>query len=546
MPVNVIITNAPAFYYQTVGSGIFSQVSLPTGVIKTTRRPRKEEYAQRHYIVSAFSRNLTFIETNSTLVTTGITAPASVPTLASGAAGNPTGSMIGYISFRHKISSTVVHESSLSAATNTLSVTSQKVEWSSIPATSPDTRVTHVVLYRSVDGADPREVVELSLGTTTYSDNIATASLGAVGLTNNDPPPTARFIKKYHDRMWYGSIANPERVYYSEIGAPEAVGTSSYITTRDGEVITGLDRVRDQLVVFCRRCTYDIQGYTSDDFNMSKVHPSVGCIAADAVLNIDERLFFPAEDGVWFYDGAGFTYTMDDIRTYWRDDYLANTARYNDLTAGRDRTFHIYRLLLKKTTSPRSFYYCGDYSGIDKGKPVQWLFDIRAREDNTVGEIDNGNGQLESYTGSCDGFVRKENVDSNADDDGDSYGKALTLTFRTDPFDDVGGGRTDAKTFTDFGAFVKSESNAWTLKLYPGEEDATDALNPAISIEVAASAQSIGSETFIPRSQPPFRLIGVSGVCLAPKITATSPVSMKIRGWDVYWRQGPGPRPRQT
>jgi hypothetical protein len=539
---NIVLTNAPAFYYQTVGSPGFTSVAIPTGAIKTTDRPRHVEYKRRHYIVGSLTKNLTFIESNQSLVITGITAPASVPTIATGAAGSPTGTMIGYISFRHKIGTTVIHESSLSAATNTISCTSQKVEWTSIPGSSPDARVTHVVLYRSVDGADPREVVELSLGTTTYSDNIATSALGGVGLTNNDPPPQARFIFLYHDRAWYVSVANPERTYFSEIGAPEAVGSASYISTRDGETVTGLNKVLDQLVVFGRRCTYDIQGYTVDDFNMRKVHPAVGCISNDAAVNISERLFFPAEDGVWIFDGSGFTYTMDEISSFWRDDYIANVIRYNNLVGANDRKHSVYRLLLKKPTSPRSFYYIGSYDNIDRGKPVQWTFDIRAREDNTIGEMDAGNGQLESYTGSCDGKIRKENVDTDADDDGDSYAKAFDLLLRTDNFEEVAAGSTTAKTFKDVNVYLRSESNSWTLKLWAGEEDATDRSSPSLSITTAASALS----GYIGKNAHNFRPLGVSGLCLAPEITATSPLSMKWRGWDVTWTEGPSSRGRSS
>lgn len=554
MPVNLYHaanaeSAAPQVKWSVPGSATLNALTLPTGVTGYPIHSEHAQYKLRHYLVGAFSSNLTFLEETQTVVTTGISAPTAAPGLATGAAGLLTGSVIAYLTFKHKLSDgTLVAESDPSPASSTVVFASQQASITSIPTTGADARTTHVGIYFSVDGASARFAADEPYGTASTTINIAVGSLGVVVPSNHGVPPVAIHIAKYHDRMWYVSRTNQERIYYSEIGEPEAVGSSSYLLTRDGEASTGIARVRDQLATFCYRCTYDIQGYTSSDFNVRKVHPEWGCISAPSIVNIAERLFFAAEDGVCIYDGASFLYTMKDIRSYWADDRLANIARYNDLAAANDRQKHVYRLLLRKETSPKSFYYVGHYLGLEEGKPIRWTFDVRTREDEAVGEVDGGSGKLQSHTGSCDGYIRQENVDSNADDDGDSYAKKYIVRPGVDLFDDVGAGGeiTMGKTFTDMDLFMESDSAAPTLKLYPGEENALDALNPAQTITLPTGASSSGSQTFLGRQQWPLSLVGISGVGLGFQLEGSSATGVKYRGWDTYWKDGPGTRPRKT
>lgn len=559
MPVNIVVTQETNgtvhVYFASAGpSPTFTEATMPSGVTFVSRRADKVEYLKRHYIVGPLSRNLVFVEQNNTLHKMGMTAPVSAPTLADGGAGSLTGLMVGYVTFRHKIGSTVVHESNGSPASGSLNITNKQISWSSIVGSDPEGRATHVALYRSVDGALPRFVTELAIGTTIFTDTVATAALGAVLPTANGVPPQARFVEKYHDRVWFagvtvGGVDFPERIYFSEIGLPEAVATNNFVSTRDGETVTSIKRVLDQLGIFGRVVTYDLQGYTVTDFVMRKLNPSVGCLSHFANVNISERLIFPAVDGVYVFNGASFEFQMDELRDYWRDDFEAKTSAFNDSAAADDREFHVYKLLIKQATTPKSFYYVGHYldSDFSRGNPLQWTFDIRAREDNSVGLMDVGSGQYGVFTGSCDGKVRRENVAGNADDDGDTYLKKFVLQSKLDFFEDLGGGMWHAKRFSDLDVYMKAENNAWTLKVYAGEEDAADALTPNQTFSPAASKLTVGSQTFLPKQQHYFRLVSVAGKGLAVRVEVSSPLDVSFRGFGGVWQDtGVSSRLRQT
>jgi hypothetical protein len=240
---------------------------------------------------------------------------------------------------------------------------------------------------------------------------------------------------------------------------------------------------------------------------------------------------------------------MDGWRDTWRIDFIANTAAYNDSVAMDDREFHVYKLLIKKTVSPKSFYYIGHYltSTFTRADPFLWTTDLRGRDDNALGFMDTGVGQYGVYTGSGDGFVRRENQDSNPDDDGDSYLKKFALQTKLDFFDDLGGGMWHAKRFTDLDLYLKAEENAWTLKVFAGEEDAADALNPNQGpVTIPASRLTVSGKQFLPKQQHYFRLTSVTGKGLAVRIEAPSPVRMSFRGFGGVWQDGSASRLRQT
>jgi hypothetical protein len=547
MAVNVVINSGSAgigIYVIEPGSSIFEPLEIPGGVGTYPRYPDHAEYRREHFIVGMPTHNLILLEDWLKVYKLGMEAPATAPTLAGSGGGTLSGDHIGYVTFRHKIGDEIIHESNGSDPSTTVTLNgSQQRAWSSIPTTS-DERATHVVLYVSVDGAEPREVTELAIGTTTHTENTATASLGQVMPTNNGVPPYARYIEIYHDRLWFS--AGDDKVWYSELEDFESVGEFNYINVRDGEKVTGLRRVRDQLVVGCRRVHYDIQGYDEQDFNMRKISPSIGLLSHFACKNIDERLWFPSEDGVYVYDGAQFVNTMDgklrgttrESET-WRYEFDNNLLAYHASIAGIDSDWAVYRLLIKKPTLPRSFYWIGSYRDLERGQPIKWTIDIRDREDNFVGQFDNGDGALKTVTGSCDGKIREENVDSDGDDDGDTYLKRMTLLHGADYVGDAGGGLDHGKRFKDLEVYVENPTTSVGVFTYSGNPNCADGQSAEdFSIEATDISGAL------PETRKKFPLTRTTGETMALLIEAFSPVSVVYRGHAGTWMEGPRTRGR--
>jgi hypothetical protein len=541
MPLNVVIASGSTglgIYVNVPGSPIMEPLTVPGGVGQFPRYPDVVEYRREHFIVGQPTSNLILLDDWLKLYKLGMEAPATAPTLATTGGGTQTGDHIGYVTFRQKIGDAIIHESSGSDPSATITFTgTQQRAWSSLPTTT-DVRVTHIVLYVSVDGAEPREVVELTEGTTTHTENIDPALFGQIMPTNNGVPPYARFCEIYHDRLWLS--AGDDRVWYSELEDFESFGENSYIPTRDGERVTALRRVRDQLVVGCRRVSYDIQGYDEQDFNMRKISPSIGFLSHFAAKNIDERLWFPSEDGMYIYDGAAFVNTMDGkLRGYWREQFSENLIAFNAALAGLDSRWGVYRLLIKKGLPLRSFYWIGSYRDLETGRPIRWSLDIRAREDSSIGQFDTGDGAYTTVTASCDGQIREENVDSNGDDDGDTYQKQMTILTGADYVGDAGGGLDHGKRFKDLEVYVENPTTTVLVNTYAGNPNCADG-EAAEDFRIPATAVT-GS---LSETRRKFPLARTTGETMALELVAVAPVEVVYRGMSGTWMEGPRTRGR--
>jgi hypothetical protein len=544
--MHVFLTDAGGFYKRSPGSSTFTSVTLPTGVAQVSPfiRPSFALYKKRVYICGQFDSNLVWTELG-TLRKNGINSISTAPSAVLGTSTGITATSILYKYSVAEISgSTVLHESDLSSASSIIPAASnQSINISGLPTGGADARVTHKRLYRSDNGGDYRFVANIILATSTYTDTTPTLSLGAVAPVNHGVASYAKFVEIYHDRAWYAGITdNPQRIFYSEIGKPEAVGALSYIDTRDGEAVTGLKRVGNQLVVACAQTMYDIQGFTESDFQMSKLSPSVGCISHHSMVNIDEILWFASEIGVYLYDGS-FKYMMEDLRDYWRDDYSSNVTTYQDCTAIDDRYYNGYLLLIPKSSA---FYYFGYYPPVWRGEQPYWMFDTETREVKSLGVLTPSAGayRFDQYKGGDDGHLRQINVISNANDDSDAGNKALIIQTGALLFGEPGGGEQEGKSFNKLWTYVESENNAWTLNVLGGDEDVVNAHTPDNSTyfwkdSISASAAASTTAKSVHYHKPE----RVSGRALCLKITADTPRAMKYRGFGGTFVPGPATRP---
>lgn len=553
MPFNTMVTrnrsdNTLRFYYSAPGDREFHSVSIPSGVTVFPRRTDRVYAKRRHYFVGAPSRGLMFLELDRTLHLLGITAPAAPITLADGGAGALTGEMIGHVTAIHKVGSTLIHESNGSPASNTLSITNREIDWSGIPAVAGESRQTHWGLYRSVDGDTPQLVTELAVGTTTYHDTTAAGARGREMPTNNGVPPYARYIEKYHGRAWYAGVNDhPERVYFSELNNFEAVGDESYINTMQLQPVSSIRARDDQLCIFARSAFYDLQGFNEEDFQMREIDPKVGCISHFANKLKDKRLWFPAADQVYCYNGGVLVPIMRDIWPFWQDDYAAFTSRYNDALAVFDETEKCYKLLVTKPSSPRSFYYVGSYG--ETGDPTvtqpDWSFDRRAREDSAIGEMELGDGRTENYAGSCDGYVRKENDYTDAGDDGDAFGKEMLISPGVYPLGKRAGGTLRGATVKEITLLMQSELQSFQFTGYGGGPSARQTVTGRWGPHTIAAGNA-GVVSAVPREEFFLRPSGLSGKDLTFDIRIAQPLGVAFYGVHVRAEPGPHTRGRTT
>jgi hypothetical protein len=529
----------------TQGSGTSTtQVTIPTGISGANSRPCMVPYRGNVYVVGGFSRPLVYTRFG-TLHEAGIPAPNTAPTLAASGTGI-TASVIGYLTYVHKIGDVVMQESNLSAASQTLSLTNQGIAWSALPTTCPNARVTHIRGYRSVDGATPRLAWERTLGTTSVTDTMSTTVLanrtsapvfedGTVDVGARGVPPAASFAVMWHDRMWYVAPNSPG-VFFSKLYEPESVDVDSYIPTRDGEQPTGLGVLDDSLVVFYDTGCYSISGWGIADFNMEKVSTSLGCVSHHSIVNIQNTLFFASQQGVCGYSGSKPVNLMArSKREDWIADYEANPLAFEN-SAGADDMNGNYLLLTVRTSSPKTIIYVGHYRAMTEEGSLEpyWTIDKRTREDYALGMLKaTGQKRGKLAFASCDGYVRQEDA-TDDDDDSDSYAKKLTI--RTPHFfmGDQGGSVTHGRKYKALDLFVKNPNDAVVVKCFGGDDEAATAAAPQQTYThpaVANTAYASQTSFYVP-------LNTVAGKGLTIQYEVTSPVGFEYRGENVYFDDG--------
>src|SRR5690606_39005425 len=110
-------------------------VSLPAGVtIANSRRARMALLNRMVVIVNAPSRNLQFdAETGDAYLLSLVPAPATAPTLAEGAAGEPSGTYRYVVSFAIMQGTRVLTESAWSPIAGPITVADKQIDLSRIP-----------------------------------------------------------------------------------------------------------------------------------------------------------------------------------------------------------------------------------------------------------------------------------------------------------------------------------------------------------------------------------------------------------------------------
>lgn len=520
--------------------------TVPTEVTPVANKPSFSKYRRTTIISGRFDRGVTYRDDIDDFFQTGILAPAAAPVLAFSGGGTINNPQIGYYTFVHKSGTTLILESGPSPASTTVTpVNSLQMDWSAIAATSPDDRVTHVRLYRADGSNSARYVTELTLGTTVYTDSSTNLALGAQLTTAGGVPPYTLYNCTYKKRMYYaGDPDYPNRVWYSEQENPESVDALNFFVTTSGEAITGLGALGDTLAIFTINTTDVLQEHATDDFTIRMASPSIGCISHWSIVNIHDRLWFASQAGIYVYDG-GFKYVSHDLRTFWKTEYAANTSAYEDCFAADDIPEYCYILSIPKAASTFRWvgYYLPFEPGVGGGEPQPWwFFDTKTRIDTALGLLTYGDRRYRLYDGAEDGYLRQEDVDADSDDDDDLGLKTCEITTKHYLMDEPGGDIEEGKSLVRMWSYMESESTAWSLQVYGGDESATDGA-AAWSESLAASLKTQGSSTWVAKTVHVHIPDKASGRGFSFTYSAVSAVGLTWRGLGGHYQLGPATRP---
>lgn len=236
----------------------------------------------------------------------GISAPGSAPTLADSAVGGnpPAATYYGVVTFYNNLTGAESDPSDPSASVTTGGA--NKISWTNIPTAVPQGQVTSRRLWRTLPNQTGVYylVAEIADNTsTTYTDNVSTAGLGAAASYKNGVPPTnQKYMAFWKERCW---LSNGVDVWFSEIGLPESFGPSSLIQVKpdDGGEVRVLFGWQDRLVIGKTNGIYFLVGTDESDFALNTLTTKHGCWAPFSMKEIEGNLIWYGGDN--FYQSGG-------------------------------------------------------------------------------------------------------------------------------------------------------------------------------------------------------------------------------------------------
>lgn len=550
-------------YSAIPGATSFTELGLPAGVQGLDFKPSRVKAPDRALYVGQWSRPLTRGRDNQ-LHAAGLIGPSSAPTMTAGS-GSIIGNCICRLVFSVKIGNKVIQRSNPGPSAPTLSLSSGGRAWADIPTTAADARTTHVEGYVSVDGSISFRAFEVPLGVSTVTEATSTEDLASRthlpvktlrdGKVKDDTlargvPPYISVAVWWHSRMWYITPSRPG-VGFSKLNEPESVNPTSFLPTKGGEFPVALGVLDRELIVFCARKSYGVQGFGLNDFRLDVASDSYGCISHWGAITIQGVIFFPSNQGMSAYFGGGnFKNVMSwSRRADWVSQYASFESEYERAEA-RDNSAdgeYVLAVDLPSSETNRTYIWKGYYRSMfeaGEGEPY-WSNDIMKRRTTSLGLFTPEGSKRSVLTyGSCDGYVRQADA-TDGDDDGDTYGKAYKLKHKHFFFGDQAGDDAHGRTYVGFDWFGKHGAVAASANFFPGDDSSGDAATPPVSRSIAVPAATRAGRTATAKTSHHIGSIpGLSGKGITVEVTGTSPVGMQHRGFAIEHREGPQSRQR--
>lgn len=248
----------------------------------------------------------------------GIAPPASAPTAADNGAGSLTGTFDYVRTFKNSVTG---HESDPSPASGPITVTSRNVLVGGLGgATDPQADVQ--VLYRTTS-SNPGQyfrVVELPIGTTSYSDAVTDGNLGEEVLQDNGVPPQAAYMEFYNSMMVYAGIpSSPNMVAFSGVLRPEAhsLDDEQILDPQDDDVITGLKLFGKAVAIYKNRALYIGSGITPDGIDIDRTAVKEGTFANASIIEFESNHAYLGERGPFIFNGLREQFIGYAIQDFW-------------------------------------------------------------------------------------------------------------------------------------------------------------------------------------------------------------------------------------
>lgn len=339
-----------------------------------------------------------FSGTYDVVNTAGIPEPDNAVGVATGAAGALTGN---YAYYAVLVDGTREIMGNPSAQSATVSPAGQRVtvDLTTITNEAANSRVTHIDLYRNLNGGSVYFfVARVTVATASYSDNNSDATISAndtLELDNN--APTAET---------YG-VAKADRGYMFSIGSHNGIGGTTYehdfiwskLVRADNQPTVNRTKVEPGLygrlvtaeasgpfmVFYKERAIYELHfnvdpSVTTGDGAAQTVNTRYGTFNDRCVVNMQGVHFVMGEQGIFVYQGGGSVKEIHlPLKHYWD---RVNLARKRWFSAAQDNDRIYFFVALDGETECR-YCFVLDLNAWKAEQPPRWYvyeFDFGVRD----------------------------------------------------------------------------------------------------------------------------------------------------------------------
>jgi hypothetical protein len=247
----------------------------------------------------------------STLLPWVPAAPVAPPTVATGSAGNLTGSYQYFVTF---VTADGI-ESDPSPFSGVVSPSGQFVNMSAIPV-SADPSVTVKWIYRAGGTQDQSyRVVVIANATTTFTDGVPELTAALLGITHtfdHDPPPAAVGIcgPYYESLVAWSTSGNPNWIWWTKPDQPWYWPGSNFEAGQhapvgeDGEAIVRITNHDQQLFIYKQRSIWRAVGnLNSQSSFLVPITHDVGLVGSRAICTAGGVDFFEGPEGIYTCNG---------------------------------------------------------------------------------------------------------------------------------------------------------------------------------------------------------------------------------------------------
>ena len=462
-------------------SGRFDTVNPDSGVLTNIGASTFTSSSTQEYLPSfTTGNNLCFIVNGvdakkydgTTVYGIGIAAPVSAPTLAdNGAAGIPDGTYEAFVTHYNSVTG---QESSAGPTSSTLTLSTNKIDFSAIPV-SGDAQVDTRRIYLRNTGTMSNFYLAVTISdnvtTTSSAYNGADSALVDIGpdTDENDTPVSGVKFACFHKNRLF--LADNINVYYSKLDMAESFDPDAYETPNpsDGQAITGIVSIFDMLIMFKTNSIYVLVGDNPDTWAIRPIDNTIGCSTFRSIVMTEGKLYWWSEQGPVQWAGGLDKPTLlgpPFISTIISPDYLAFDADALRVVAGaRDTVEDRILWAVPQLDQARNTLILPFSSRMSRWESDGWdPVDVSA-----MATIDGSDGRpfviLGGYSGQMfkTGTFTSDGIAASTTSTGTFVAASTSVTTVTDAtatFDTTGGGLIERKvTITDSAGVMVEEAN---------------------------------------------------------------------------------------